>query len=129
MARPPEKPLKNFDEVLERLFQATQSRNARQFSKAIGLDSSAVSRTLKARRIPQGWFDAVCNGFNTTERCLRYGDYVVSSEEPTKKPEVIMYRDRYYAGLEREMKLLREKILGLEAELAGTKKEQSKQLG
>ena len=88
MARPPEKPLENFDEVLERLFQATQSRNARQLSKAIRKDPSAVSKAINARRVPQGWFDAVCNGFdNITERYLRYGDDVVESPQPIKEQE------------------------------------------
>ena len=87
MARPPEKPLGNFDEVLERLFQATQSRNASLFSKAIGVNPSAVSRTLKARRIPQGWFDTVCDEFDTTERYLRYGENVVESQQPIKEQE------------------------------------------
>ena len=40
-----------------------------------------------------------------------------------------MYREKYYAGLEREVKLLRDKVAGLEIELGDFKREQSKQSG
>jgi len=85
MGRPTEKPLENLDEVLKRLYLTTNTNNPRQFAKAIGKDPSAINKALKVRRIPQNWFDIVCEEFNSTESYLRFGEQKTKIES---NPEV-----------------------------------------
>ena len=136
MGRPKEGATKNFAEILQRIREITHTSGLSDLGRILGIGPSSVKRTLDAERIPDGWIRRLCDKGQIEAAWLLTGQgpklltdnsqegenknpSVAESQQSRKEPEDSIYREKYYAGLERENQLLRKAVSELEKKIEG----------
>ena len=136
MGRPKEGATENFADILQRIRETTHTRGLSDLGRILGIGPSSVKRTLDAERIPGGWIRCLCDKGQIEAVWLLTGQgpklitdslhevdgsnpKMVEPPQSTKEREDSIYREKYYAGLERENQLLRKAVSELEKKIEG----------